>query len=110
MSLTRPESEAVDQPTDALGQLLDLEHFRARVLQDALDQATIGHWLKRHEALSASLPRPGDFTGRASSDELKAREADVRRALAAIERHVYLLQHTYREAGPEVVEAVRSWE
>jgi hypothetical protein len=98
------------QPTDALGQLLDLDHFRARVLQDALDQATVGHWLARHAALSASLPRPGDYTGRASADELNAREAGVRRALAAIEQHVALLQHTYREPGTEVLESIRSWE
>lgn len=100
----------MEQTTDALGQVLDLSHFRARVLQDALDQATVGHWLARHAALSASLPRPGDYTGRASSAEMAAREADVRRALAAIERHVYLLQHTYRDPSPEVLAAVRSWE
>lgn len=98
------------EPTSALGQVLDLEHFRARVLQDALDQATIGHWLQRHAALSASLPRPEDFVGRASSEELNAREARTRAALTAIERHVYLLQHTYREPSPEVLEAVKSWE
>lgn len=96
-------------PTTSVGQVLDLEHFRARVLQDALDQATIGHWLKRHAALSASLPRPGDFVGRASAEELNAREARVRRELQAIERHVWLLQNTYREPTAEVLEAVRSW-
>lgn len=109
MSL-KERCEAMAEPTSALGQVLDLEHFRARVLQDALDQATIGHWLARHAALSASLPRPGDFTGRASSEELNAQEARTRAALQAIERHVYLLQHTYREPSAEVLEAVRSWE
>lgn len=98
------------QPTSGLGQALDLEHFRARVLQDALDQATVAHWIARHAALSASLPRPGDFVGRASAEELNAREARTRAALTAIERHVYLLQHTYREPSPEVWEAVRAWE
>jgi hypothetical protein len=98
------------EPTSALGQVLDLEHFRARVLQDALDQATVGHWLARHAALSAALPRPGDFTGGASPDELNAREARVRRDLEAVERHIDLLQTTYREPSPEVLEAVRSWE
>ena len=43
----------MQQPTSGLGQVLDLEHFRARVLQDALDQATVSHWLARHAALSA---------------------------------------------------------
>lgn len=96
--------------TSALGHVLDLEHFRARVLQDALDQATIGFWIGRHAALSAALPRPGDFVGGASPEDLNAREARIRRELQAIERHVYLLQHTYREPSREVLEAVRSWE
>lgn len=97
------------QPTDALGQLLDLQHFRARVLQDALDQATIGHWIARHAALSAALPRPGDYAGGASPDELNARESRVRRELQAVERHIHLLQTTYREPSSEVLEAL-SWE
>lgn len=100
----------MQQPTSGLGQVLDLEHFRARVLQDALDQATVSHWIARHAALSASLPRPDDYVGRASSEELDAREARIRAALTAIERHVYLLQHTYREPSADVLEAVRAWE
>lgn len=93
--------------TSGLGQVLDLQHFQARVLQDALDQATIGHWLARAAALSASLPRPGDYAGRASAEELSAREARIRGELTAIRRHVWLLQHTYREPTPEVLQAVR---
>lgn len=96
--------------TSALGQVLDLEHFRARILQDALDQATIGHWLARHAALSASLPRPGDYVGHASPAQLAAQEAHTRAALQAIEQHVHLLQHAYGDPSPEVLEAVRSWE
>lgn len=33
--------------------ILDLEHFRARVLQDALSQATADYWLNRAETLAA---------------------------------------------------------
>lgn len=90
-----------------LGQVLDLQHFRARVLQDALDQATVSYWLRRAAALSASLPRPDDFAGRATADELNAREARIQQELTAIRRHVWLLQHTYREPTPEVLQAVR---
>lgn len=96
-------------PTSTLGQVLDLHHFRARVLQDALDQATVGYWLARAAALSASLPRPGDFMGRATSQELIAREARIRRELTAVRRHVWLLQHTYREPSSEVYEALALW-
>lgn len=98
------------EPTNALGQVLDLEHFRARVLQDALDQATVAYWIGRHAALSASLPRPGDYVGQASTGELDAREARIRRELQAVARHVHLLESTYREPSGEVLKALRSWE
>ena len=49
-------------------------HFRARVLQDALVEATSAYWLRRAEALEAARHRPGiDYTGQASMEELRAR-------------------------------------
>lgn len=55
-----------------------VEHFRERVLQDALAQATASYWHKRAEAFEAAAPRPCDFTGRATEEELEFR----RRAMA----------------------------
>lgn len=53
---------------------IDLEHFRARVLQDALDQATVDYWLRRATDLAKALPRPGDFLGNSTPAERAARE------------------------------------
>lgn len=90
------------------GQIVDLEHFQARILQDALDQATIHYWLRRHAALSAALPRPGDFIGSATAEDLKAREEATRKTLGEIECHIQLLQDSYREPGAEVWNMVRA--
>lgn len=64
-----------------------IEHFRKRVLQDALATATSAYWLRRRDAFEAALPRPGDFTGRATAAELEAqRERVAAVALACAER------------------------
>lgn len=47
-----------------------LDHFRARVMQDALAEATSGYWRRRAEAFEAARPRPGDFTGQAPPEQL----------------------------------------
>lgn len=49
-----------------------LDHFRARVVQDALTEATAHYWRRRADTLEAARPRPGDFTGKATSDEIAA--------------------------------------
>lgn len=52
-----------------------LERFRVRVLQDALAEAEAATWDRRAETFEAARPRPDDFTGLATPDELLAREA-----------------------------------
>jgi len=37
-----------------------LDHFRARVLQDALNEATASYWLRRAEAFENARTRPGE--------------------------------------------------
>lgn len=48
------------------------EHFRKRVLQDALTEATAAYWRRRAETFEAALPRPGDFTGNATPEQVEA--------------------------------------
>lgn len=49
-------------------------HFRERVLQDALNEATASYWTRRAETFEAARHRPGiDYPGRATLDELRAR-------------------------------------
>lgn len=59
-----------------------IAHFRARVLQDALAQATAAYWRRRAEVWEAARPRPGDFTGAATTEELA--EANMRCAATAL--------------------------
>lgn len=54
-----------------------IEHFRRRVLQDALAEATANYWRRRAETFDAALPRAGDFTGRATSDDIERRRYRV---------------------------------
>lgn len=57
-----------------IGLALDVEHFRARVLQDALNEATAAYWRRRAEAFQASRPRPDDYHGHATVQELRDRD------------------------------------
>ncbi len=51
-----------------------VEHFRARVVQDALTEATGAYWLRRSEVFEAARHRPGvDYPGAASLDDLRER-------------------------------------
>lgn len=51
-----------------------IEHFRKRVVQDALTEATADYWIKRAETFEAARHRPGvDFPGDASLDQLRER-------------------------------------
>jgi hypothetical protein len=68
MSLT---GDATSIPRLALAEQVD--HFRRRVMQDAYQHARRVWWLKRSADFEAAKPRPDDYTGQASLDELRAR-------------------------------------
>ena len=54
-----------------------VEHFRHRVLQDALTEATCAYWNRRAEVFEAAIPRAGDFTGSATPEEIEDRRMRV---------------------------------
>lgn len=60
----------------------NVEHFRQRVLQDALSEATASYWRRRAQMLEWALPKRGDYFGRASRDEITDRRLKL---LAEIE-------------------------
>lgn len=70
---------------------LDLEHFRGRVLQDALSEAMARYWHHRADMLERCLSRPGDYTGRASTAEIAGRDARIRADAARCRAHARLL-------------------
>jgi len=49
-----------------------LDHFRGRVLQDALTEATAAYWWRRGDVFDAARPRAGDFPGGATEADLDA--------------------------------------
>jgi hypothetical protein len=67
-------------------------HFQARVVQDALAEASYAYWMRRAEQLEAALPRPGDYPGRAPKEEREARRASVEARAQACRQHVELLR------------------
>ncbi len=48
-----------------------VEHFQRRVMQDALNEATINYWNGRAKTFEEAMPRPGDFTGAATPADLE---------------------------------------
>lgn len=62
---------------------LDLDHFRARVLQDALSEATAEYWRRRARTLERALSRASDYRGRATPEEIAQRDEGLRAAIMA---------------------------
>lgn len=52
-----------------------VEHFRTRVLQDALTEATRAYWRHRADMFEAARSRPGDFVGNATPEQIADRDA-----------------------------------
>src|SRR5690625_168436 len=55
-----------------------LAHFECRILSDALQQATADHWRARAQAFTDAIPRPDDYTGNATPEQLEARARSMR--------------------------------
>jgi hypothetical protein len=51
---------------------IDIDHFRARVLQDALAEATAEYWERRAQQFEDAIPRPSEYHGNATQDQLTA--------------------------------------
>jgi hypothetical protein len=85
---------------------LDLDHFRARVLQDAITEATAQHWIQRAHQFQQAAPGEGDFHGAATTEEL--REA-YRRCMATAQaclQRAEVLRGEPAEISPEVWDAL----
>lgn len=70
----------------------DVEHFRARVLQDALNEGSAIYWLRRARDLAKGLHRPGDFPGGRTPEELALHNQFIYMALENVRQHVSLLR------------------
>lgn len=72
---------------DAADKLSYVDHFRARVLQDALTEAMRSNWLRRADAFEAAMHKPGDFPGLCSVDQIAANNERLAQKAAACRNH-----------------------
>jgi hypothetical protein len=85
---------------------LDLDHFRARVLQDALTEATAQYWVDRAHQFQQAAPRAGDFHGNATTEELRAAYRRCMATAGACLRRAEILRGEVAEISPEVWDAL----
>lgn len=83
-----------------------VEHFRHRVLQDALAEATASYWHRRADAFEWAKPRLGEHHGHRDQDHLgeKWRELDEIATACRNRAAVSLIQD---EIEPDVIAALR---
>lgn len=91
-------------------------HFAARVMQDALANASAGYFLHRAEQLELCLSRAGDYEGdkhatpaeKATRDQQRAdRDARLRADIERCRRHAGLLAEGPAEITAEIVDVLR---
>lgn len=68
-----------------------VDHFRNRVLQDALAEATAHYWRRRARSFEVALPRPGDFTGRATPEQIEEQRMRVAATILACAQRAELM-------------------
>jgi len=71
---------------------IDIDHFRARVLQDALTEVLPDYWRNRAQQFEDAAPKLGEFHGNATSEELRARWRECKTTAQACRNHAELLE------------------
>ena len=73
---------------EAADKLSYVDHFRARVLQDALTEALRSTWLRRADAFEAARHSPGiDYPGTATVEQLRAKWLELTEKAAVCRNH-----------------------
>jgi hypothetical protein len=81
-------------------------HLAARVLQDALTEATADYWLQRADQFEAAAPRLGEYHGTATRGELNEAWTRCHATAAACRAHAQLLTDETSEEISEEVQTV----
>jgi hypothetical protein len=81
-------------------------HLTARVLQDALTEATADYWEQRAQQFEDAAPRLGEFHGNATREALNEAWARCHATAAARLRHADLLRGDYPEEISDEVASV----
>lgn len=69
----------------------EILRFQHRVLQDALSHASALFWARRAQALERALPRPDDFHGGSTPEQLRERHERLQAEIRACRAHANLL-------------------
>jgi hypothetical protein len=88
------------------GLKLDIDHFRARILQDALTEATAQYWVHRAHQFQQAAPRPDDYRGNATPEQLTDAWVQCMTTVAACRRHGDLVSGEYPEPISDEVASV----
>jgi hypothetical protein len=94
---TIPRSRPAYSATQTGWLNVDLNHFAARVLQDALTEAVADYWEHRAQQWEAAAPCKDDYHGRASRTELLEARERCQEVARACRRHAVLV----RSLAPE---------
>jgi hypothetical protein len=70
---------------------IDIDHFRARLLQDCLTQATAQYWIHRAHQFQQAAPRLDEYHGNATRDELNEAWTRCHATTQACLRHAELI-------------------
>ena len=81
-------------------------HLAARVLQDALTEATAEYWLHRADQFEAAAPSLGEFHGHATRDQLNEAWTRCHATAAACRAHADLISGEYPEPISDEVTSV----
>jgi hypothetical protein len=68
-----------------------VEHFRQRVLADALQSATADYHRRRADAFESAIPRAGDYTGNATPEAIEAARYRNAAIVLACRRHAEVM-------------------
>jgi hypothetical protein len=85
---------------------IDIDHFRARVLQDALTEATAQYWVHRAHQFQQAAPRLDEYRGQATSEQLTDAWMQCMATMQACLSHANLLRGEYPEPISDEVAAV----
>lgn len=71
-------------PPPSVEAVLDvITQFQRRIIQDALTEASADYWLGRAARFDAARPRPGDYTGGATPEQLAEQDRQCGEIAAA---------------------------
>lgn len=70
----------------------ELTRFGVRLIEDAIATAAPWFWLRRADQFEDARPRPGDFVGLATDEDLAERDARLAGTAEACRQHADLLR------------------